>query len=132
MNGSNTSPFDITPKLLLVFQNSNIGWNVGRIISRYGCIVEVANNGPEALKMLSWNFPYDLLITEMFIDEVSGFSLAEIATGTPDTRTIAINNGGEETRIIAVETGADSVLDSPVEIDLLLDTAAMLLRDQAI
>jgi CheY-like chemotaxis protein len=89
--------------------------------------VDVVHKGIEALKVLHRSCPYDLVITELLLDEISGFALVIAAKKYPDVATIGINNGGASLKLVADEFGIDAVLGSPPDLKELCDVSLKIL-----
>jgi DNA-binding response OmpR family regulator len=89
---------------------------MGAALERSAFSVDVVHKGIEALKVLHRSCPYDLVITELLLDEISGFALVIAAKKYPDVATIGINNGGASLKLVADEFGIDAVLGSPPDL----------------
>jgi len=93
--------------------------------------VEYARDGVEALARLQREPPIALVVTDLFMPVMDGFSLVERLRAEPElaaTPVVAISAGGGEARSRAVELGVDVYLQKPVKMAEILDTVRALLR----
>lgn len=97
-------------QILIVFKCSSQGLFLKTVFQQVGCKVDLVLSGLEAIKMLNQPISYDMLITELLIDEISGFALCAIARKNSTTRIVAVNNGSHDHETIASELGVISVL----------------------
>jgi PleD family two-component response regulator len=81
-------------RVLVVLRHRKKGKEIGVALERSAFSVDVVHKGIEALKVLQRSCPYDLVITELLLDEISGFALVIAARKYPDVATIGLNNGG--------------------------------------
>jgi CheY-like chemotaxis protein len=108
--------------IVLQQQQTESRLSVRLVFNRFGCIVDIAEGGCEAIKLVKNNNIYDFLITELLLDEVSGLALCAVAKKNR-IHAIAINNGPCDLRAVAREAGIDMILDPPQNKDSL--TAAI-------
>jgi CheY-like chemotaxis protein len=97
---------------LLSFQHYDTGQNLKSILEQSGFQVHITIGGLEALKLLYRTGKFDLLITELCLDAISGFALIQAAKGICRDGVIAINNGADLLAEIALNLGADRVMNS--------------------
>lgn len=93
--------------------------------------VEYARDGVEALARLQRAPPIALVVTDLFMPVMDGFSLVERIRAEPalaSTPVVAISAGGGEARSRAVELGVDVYLQKPVMMADILGTVRALLR----
>lgn len=93
--------------------------------------VEYASNGHLALARLSRPPPVDLLIVDLFMPVMDGFTLVERLRADPGLAAlpvVVISAGGAEARQRAGDLGVDVYLQKPVPFADLLDTVRTLLR----
>lgn len=93
--------------------------------------VDYARDGVEALARLHRSPRIELVITDLYMPVMDGFSLVEQMRGDPalvQTPVVAISAGGEEARERAMELGVDVYLQKPVKIAEILTTVRTLLR----
>jgi DNA-binding response OmpR family regulator len=112
--GNGRSP--IIKRALVVYGHSDMGIKIGIALERCSFSVDVVHTGLEALKLMHLCCPYDILITELLLDEISGFALITVARKFPDVATIGINNGDTSLKLIADEYGIDVVLEPPLDL----------------
>jgi CheY-like chemotaxis protein len=104
---------------LLSFQHYDVGQNLKSILEQSGYQVHITVGGLEALKLLYRSGKYDLLITELCLDAISGFALIQVAKDTCQDGVIAINNGADLLADIALNFGADRVMKSSTDVTAL-------------
>jgi uncharacterized protein (TIGR02266 family) len=93
--------------------------------------VEYARDGVEALARLQRGPPVELVVTDLYMPVMDGFSLIEQIrgdVGLVHTPVLAISAGGDDARQRAVELGVDVYLQKPVKITEILSTVRTLLR----
>lgn len=87
-------------------------------ISPLGCAVQVAESGPEALRMIEQNRPH-LVLTDAVMPGMSGFELCKLIKARESGRLLpvvmvtALNDVSD--RIGALEAGVDDFLAKPVD-----------------
>ena len=106
----------IIKRALVVYDQSEVGIKIGTALEQFCFSVDVVHSGLEAMKLIHLCCPYDILITELLLDEISGFALVIVAKKYPDVATIGINNGNASLKIIADEYGIDSLLEPPLDL----------------
>ena len=106
----------LAKRALVVYGHPEVGIEIGTALKRYCLSADVVRTGLEAMKLIHVCCPYDILITELLLDEISGFALVMIAKKFPDVATIGINNGNAYLKIIADEYGIDKLLDLPLDL----------------
>jgi uncharacterized protein (TIGR02266 family) len=98
---------------------------------RVDVAVDYARNGVEALARLEAGPPLDLVITDLYMPVMDGFSLVEKVRAHPHlmaTPILAISAGGGEARMRAIDLGVDVYLPKPVKAAEILATVRALLR----
>jgi CheY-like chemotaxis protein len=93
--------------------------------------VDYARDGVEALARLQRSPAIELVITDLYMPVMDGFSLVEQIRADPAlvrTPVVAISAGGEEARERAIELGVDVYLQKPVKIADILSTVRTLLH----
>jgi DNA-binding response OmpR family regulator len=110
---------EVTKRALVIFKDDLDGRDVFYLLNYIGFSVDIAHSGLEALRMFQRR-RYDLIVTELVLDGISGLGLFTCAKKNPETITIGVNNGsetGSETlRRVATEFGIDIILDLPLDI----------------
>jgi two-component system NtrC family response regulator len=94
------------------------------------CLVESAASGEEALTKLTYN-RYDLLITDLKMPGISGFTLVEVARSLhPDIRVILITAfGSPEVRDEAKQLEVNGYLTKPFPISQLQNIVGRVLAE---
>lgn len=93
--------------------------------------IEVAHDGQEALTRLLRSPRVSLVIADLYMPVMDGFTLVERIRhdqALQATPVLAISAGGSEARSRAVELGVDVYLHKPVTMATLLDTVAGMLK----
>lgn len=104
-----------TRRILIVFRDYPEGEALRKCLELFGCTVDVATKGLEALRLMR-RYPYHLLITEVIVDELSGLALHMFAKQeNPSLKTVALNKGGRVLRDVAEQFGIEHVMNLPVE-----------------
>lgn len=96
-----------------------------------GVAVEFGRDGVEALARLQQGPPPDLVITDLYMPVMDGFTLLEKLRADPRimaTPVLAISAGGGDAQARAVELGVDVYLQKPVKMSEILATVRALLR----
>jgi CheY-like chemotaxis protein len=93
--------------------------------------VDHARDGVEALARLQLRPRVDLVIADLYMPVMDGFTLVERLRADPDVMTtpvLAISAGGEEARARAMDLGVDVYLPKPVKFSEIVGTVRALLR----
>jgi uncharacterized protein (TIGR02266 family) len=94
-------------------------------------VVEYAGNGHDALRRLDEAPRIDLVMADLYMPVLDGFSLVErmkaddALAGTP---IVIISAGGSDARVRALELGVDVYLQKPVQFADVMNTVRTLLR----
>lgn len=109
---------DSKPLILVVDDEASIREFLQIMLKREKMLVEVAQNGREALEKLAHQ-SFDLVITDMQMPEVTGLELlAKIKEKDPETPVMMITAfGSTETAVEAMKLGAYDYLSKPFKID---------------
>jgi CheY-like chemotaxis protein len=107
------------------------------LLERYGCVVETAHDGAEALCMsrnLGRNAQYDVIIADIRLPDMSGYQLMErLRELKLDTRALVLMTGfgydPGHTIVKARQAGLKHVLYKPFRLDQLLDTVEKVLAE---
>ena len=123
----------ITKRALVVARNSLNGIEATSGLEQLGCSVDAAATGLDALRLMGKQCPYDLIVTELLLDGISGLALVIIARKkNPAVRIIAVNNGGETLRLFAMESGVDQVLELPLDAEKVYEAAGPILAETTV
>jgi len=93
--------------------------------------VEYATNGHEALTRLGELPRIDLVMTDLYMPVMDGFTLVERMRGDPalmDVPVLVISAGGADARSRAVDLGVDVYLQKPVQFSDIITTVRTLLK----
>lgn len=107
--------FTYKPKIVLADDNADMRNYMRRLLAgRFE--VKTAQNGKEALKIILKENP-DLVLSDVMMPEMDGFSLLAILKGSPHTSHIPVimlsARAGEEATVEGLEAGADDYLVKP-------------------
>jgi len=126
------SPARRVCRLLVVEDNPHLTGMVGDALRRLArpeaaVEIELARDGAEALARLGRPPLPSLVLTDLYMPVMDGFSLVERVRADPRLAAlpvVALSAGGSEARARAVELGVNAYLQKPVKMALLLDTVA--------
>ncbi|MBW1980525.1 MAG: response regulator [Deltaproteobacteria bacterium] len=103
-------------RALVVASDVYHGIEVSSALERLGCAVDVASSGVEALRLIARGTVYQLIVTELVLNGISGLALAIAARQKePAVRIIGVNNGKKALLLVAREFGIDDVLELPLD-----------------
>ena len=123
----------IAKRALVVARNPLNGIEASSALEQLGCSVDAVGTGLDALRLMSKQCPYDLIVTELLLDRISGLALVIIARQkNPAVRIIAVNNGGETLRLFAMESGVDQVLELPLDAEKVSEVAGLILEETTV
>lgn len=129
----------LTYRILLVEDNPHVlemyRYALKRL-SREGALVEVviAEDGHQALTRIRSEQKFDLVIADLYMPVLDGFTLIRKIRSNPATQTLpvmAVSGGGPEARREAEESGVDVYLQKPVRFVDVLTTVKLLLKMRA-
>lgn len=119
---------NISKKVLLALKNDNPLVSLKNRLETREYIVDTATVGIEALNKII-NSDYNLLITDVFFEDISGLALHHIGKeNNLLLKTIAVNDRGDIMKNIASIFGIDRVVDTPVEPSMLCAEVDQLLE----
>ncbi len=117
-------------RALVVARNPLNGSEVSFRLEQLGYSVDAVGTGLDALKLIGKQCPYDLIVTELLLDRISGLALVIIARKkNPATRTIALNNGSKALKVFAMESGLDQLLELPLDAEKVSEIARLILAE---
>jgi CheY-like chemotaxis protein len=120
----------ITKRALVVAKNALNGSEATSGLEQLGCPVDAAGTGLDALRLMGKQCPYDLIVTELLLDRISGLALVIIARKkNPAIRTIALNNGSKKLQLFAMDFGVDKLLEMPVDAEKVYEAAGLILAE---
>ncbi len=121
-------------KILVVSNDDSIGEQICKMLFYYGCFVDSAENGTEAIKMIE-SKRYDVIFSDIKLPDMSAFACFERARevlGTPYTpyvfMTVLGSYDGEHVATKAAEFGSNDRLGKPFSLKLLLRILMIVLQ----
>src|SRR5215218_9940974 len=113
-------------RLLVVDDEENIVLTISEVLRLEGYEVDVASSGRDAVALLDRGREYDLVLTDLHMDEGDGLSLLqEVRARSPLTITIVLTGfAAVESAIAALRQGAYDYLTKPCIIDELILTVS--------
>ncbi|MBU1239874.1 response regulator [Myxococcota bacterium] len=108
-------------QILLIDDDPDICWGIGRILTRKGFSVTSCGDGIDALRFLKER-DFTFVITDINMPEVNGIALLEwIHTNRPRTRVVVISGCGVPVmKRLAMNKGAFLYLEKPVDPSILV------------
>lgn len=110
-------------KILLVDDDPNVLSTFSMLLSRKGFVVVAMPNAQEALETLQTQ-SVDIIVSDINMPEIDGFTLREILLGRPDAKDIPFifltGRGMVHDQIRGLDQGAEEYLVKPIEPDLLI------------
>src|SRR5690349_8390081 len=117
-----------TPEILVVEDEPSIAEVVELYLRRAGYQVRLVSDGDEAMKILQDRLP-DLLVLDVMLPGVDGFSILRWLRDRSDTPVIFITARREEIdRIAGLEMGADDYMVKPFSPQELVSRVRAVLR----
>src|SRR5262249_21360449 len=111
-------------RVLVADNDERVRRSAHGILGRFGCVVETARDGEEALTMARLS-AYDSVLVDIRLPDVSGFEMFQrLRKDQPQARTILITAYGYDPShsiVKARQEGLRFVLYKPFRIDQLLD-----------
>jgi len=107
------------PRMLIVDDESIAQENLSHFFTRQGLEVATASNGNEALQIISKRAPFDIVLTDLKMDQMDGLELLDhLNTVAPDTRVIMITGYATiPSAVDALHRGATHYLAKPVDLE---------------
>ncbi|HEX9289427.1 MAG TPA: response regulator [Anaeromyxobacteraceae bacterium] len=137
-SATSRGPASRTYRILLVEDNPQVETMYEHALAklrspdgRIDVSIDYARDGVEALARLQRHPRVELVLTDLFMPVMDGFTLVEHIRADPDlmaTPVLAISAGGADARERAIELGVDVYLQKPVKIAEILGTVRTLLR----
>jgi ActR/RegA family two-component response regulator len=114
-------------RILLVDDDPDLAWNLGRYLTAAGFLVSTCADGVDAIQQMELT-DFDSLVTDIKMQEINGLALLEwVRKNRPDLQSIVISSFGSKTvRNLVLKLGAAHYLEKPLDPDLL----ARLLQDR--
>jgi len=116
--------------MLIVDDESVAQENLGYFFDRQGFTVEMAGNGQEALNIMSSEPAFDIVLTDLKMDQMDGLELLDhLSAIAPDTSVIMITGYATiPSAVDALRRGATHYLAKPVNLRELKDTVSDILK----
>ncbi len=109
-------------RIILVDDDPEIAWGVGRCLTRAGCSVMTCGDGAEAIELLK-SRQFDVLISDIQMPRLNGLELIEwVAKYRPDVRIMAMTAFGcPSIQQLVLKRGAIMYLEKPFDPQVLID-----------
>jgi len=119
-------------KLLIVDDEEIARMNMQHFFAGLGYTVQTAANGVEALRQIENNDHFDVMITDLKMDQMDGLTLIDkIAKVSPETSVVMVTGYATVANAVdAMRKGATHYLSKPVRLDELKETVESLVNKQ--
>jgi DNA-binding response OmpR family regulator len=119
-----------TPRLLLVEDEDHLAAGLKLNFELEGYQVERAPNGREAGRLLLAEDPFDVIVLDVMLPDVDGFTLCQRLRDNGNRTPVLMLTARDavEDRVTGLEVGADDYLTKPFELAELLARVQALLR----
>ncbi len=109
-------------QVLLVDDDPELVWGIGRLLTRANCLVSACGDGLEAVELLKTK-TFDMLITDVQMPRMNGLALIEwVAHHRSKIRLVVMTAfGSQSVQQIAMNKGAILYLEKPFEPKALVD-----------
>ncbi len=113
---------DVKTRVLLVDDDPEISWAVGKLLTKADCLVSACGDGAEAVELLK-SKKYDILITDIQMPRMNGLALIEWAAHhCPKMRVVVMTGfGSSSVQKVSLKRGAIMYLEKPFDIKALVD-----------
>jgi CheY-like chemotaxis protein/GAF domain-containing protein len=116
-------------RILIVDADESVRIAAHNLLERYGCIVETAHDGGEAVRMVRnmlHDDGYEVIISDIRLPDLTGYELLlklqELVDPVPLILMIGFGYDPGHSRVKARQAGYELVLSKPFRLDQLLDT----------
>lgn len=108
--------------VLLVDDDADVVWGIGRCLTRAGFSITASGNGSEAIQLLATR-SFDFLLTDIRMPEMNGLELTNwVRKNCPHTKVIIMTAfGSPALRQLSHRKGAIQYLEKPLDPNLLID-----------
>ncbi len=124
--------------VLVVDEDESVRSAAHELLERYGCVVETAHNGNEAICMLrntGADMGYDCIIADIRLPDMNGYELmcrlGEVIAPLPLLLMTGFGYDPGHSIVKARKAGLKAVLYKPFRLEQLLDSVEMVVTDQA-
>jgi len=109
-------------RLLLVDDQLEMVWDLGRCLARAGFVVTTCGDASEALPLLEAK-TFDILVTDIQMPNLNGLALIEwVRQNRPSIKTVVMTAfGSPSLKEVALRKGAILYLEKPIDPDLLVE-----------
>jgi CheY-like chemotaxis protein len=104
-------------RILVVDDEPTIRSLVAQLLDDEGFEVARASDGADALKVISANEPFDLVILDMWMPVMNGWQFAEALRERQMPLPIVVMTAASEARLRAAELGATGFIGKPFDVD---------------
>lgn len=120
-------------KILVVDDDKNIARALGLFFRHEGIACDSATCGTAGLEMALAN-AYDLVLLDLDLPDIDGFTVLERLRGAGNTTPIIIVSGHDEeyNKLVGLGSGADDYVTKPFSMPLLLSKVRALIRRNAV
>ena len=119
-------------RILIVDDEAKLVRKLKKLLENDGFEIETAGNGKEALKIIDNSKPFDVIISDIRMEEMDGLTfLKEVHQMGLDVGVIMITGYGDmDTFLESLYFGAFEYINKPVQYDKLVGTINKLLHDR--
>ena len=121
-----------TTSVLLVDDDADVVWGVGRCLARAGFSIMTSGNGSEAVNLLA-SRSFDFVLTDIRMPEMNGLELTDwVRRNRPQTKIIIMTAfGSPAVRQLSYRKGAIQYLEKPLDPNLLIDILASIAQKES-
>ena len=122
---------DFTGKSILLVEDNKLNQEIAEeFLKQYGFNVAIANDGDEAVEIMSNAIPkqFDMILMDIQMPRLNGYDATILIRQLPNgeianTPIIAMTaNAFEEDRTLAIQAGMDGYIAKPIDVDKLMET----------
>ncbi len=119
-------------RILIVDDEVKLVKKLRKLLEKDGFEIETAGNGKEALEIIQGSRPFDVIISDIRMEEMDGLTfLKEVHQMGLDVGVIMITGYGDmDTFLESLYFGAFQYIQKPVHYETLLETINKLLHDR--
>jgi CheY-like chemotaxis protein len=116
------SMIDGKARVLLVDDDPDVAWGLGRCLARTGFVITTCADGAEAIELLS-SREFDVVIADINLPRMSGLAITDwVRRNRPQVKVIVMTAfGSPAMRRLSMRNGAIQYLEKPVSIDLVIN-----------